>query len=753
MRALVVGGGPGGLFFGRMLRQLAPQWEVEIYERHAPKDTFGFGVVFSDETLDTLQGGDPVLLPTIVAAGRTWTRIRIWKRDCWTVSSGHGFTAVARSRLLAELARAAVEAGCTLHSRQELHDVASRMRDYDLIVGADGLNSTVRTTWEDRFQPEIRNGLTRFSWLGATTDLEAFTFIFAETAMGLLRVHAYPFSAGRSTWIVECREDTWRRLGLEGADDTTTLSRLEPLLKPWLEGGQLLSNRSIWRTFPTLTCKAWFWDRVVLLGDAAHTAHFSIGSGTRLAMEDALALARALAGCGANISAALERYQEVRQLEVAKLQRAARSSERWFWDTERWLEQRPVRFAFNLLSRAKRITYDELGRRNPELVRRVREEFAQIEGLPPEAAARPPAFQPLRVRGIELLNRIVVSPMCQYRAEDGTVNDWHLVHLGSRALGGAGLVVAEMTDVAPEGRITLGCAGLYREEHVAAWRRIVEYVHRYSQARIGIQLAHAGRKGSCAHDWSMADTPMTPEQGGWETLGPSAIPFAPGWPAPRAMDRQDMDRVREQFVAATQRAVRAGFDWLELHLAHGYLLSSFLSPLSNRRLDDYGGSLENRMRYPLEVVQSVRGAWPPSLPLSVRISATDWLPDGFTEDEAVVLARELAQLGVDVVDVSSAGNVPDSPVEYGRMYQAPFADKIRHEAGVLVMTVGGVFDLDHANTLLAAGRADLVALARAHLADPYLTFHEAVRYGLEPEWPDPYRMAAPVAPRLFGPTP
>jgi anthraniloyl-CoA monooxygenase len=731
-----------------MLRLVSPQWEVDIYERNAPEDTFGFGVVFSDETLDTLEQGDPSLVAAITSHGRTWRQIRIWKRGSWTISSGHGFTAVERSRLLRELAQAAADAGCAVHVRQELREVASKFQEYDLIVGADGVNSTVRAIWADHFQPQFEYGLTRFSWLGATTELEAFTFLFVETDAGLLRVHAYPYAPGRSTWIVECREDTWRALRLEEADDPTTLARLEPLLAPWLAGGRLLANRSIWRKFPTLSCKAWFWDRVVLLGDAAHTAHFSIGSGTRLAMEDALALARALADSPSDVGAALQRYQSERQLEVAKLQRAARTSERWFWDSERWMDQSPIRFAFNLLSRAKRITFDELERRDPELVERVREDFVKTDNLPPESASQPPAFQPLQVRGMELINRIVVSPMCQYSARDGEVNDWHLVHLGSRALGGAGLVLAEMTDVAPEGRITLGCAGLYREEHVAAWGRIVDFVHRFSQARIGIQLAHAGRKGSCAHDWSMADRPLLPLEGGWETMAPSPIPYAPGWPAPRAMDRQDMDRVRNQFVQAAERARRAGFDWLEVHLAHGYLLSSFLSPLSNRRQDDYGGSLENRMRFPLEVVAAVREVWP--LPLSVRISATDWLPDGFTVDEAVVLARELSNLGVDVIDVSSAGNVPDSPVEYGRMYQAQFADKIRHEAHVKVMAVGGIFDLDHANTLLAAGRADLVALARAHLADPYLTLHEAVRYGLEPEWPDPYRMAAPVASRLFS---
>lgn len=751
MRVLVVGGGPGGLFFGRTLRRLAPDWSVEIHERNAPEDTFGFGVVFSDETLDNLQGADPEMLRAVLAGGRTWRCIRIWKRGSWITSKGHGFSAISRSVLLSELSRAAEQVGCVLRTRSEIREPERMLGEYDLIVGADGLNSMVRSRWSEHFRPRIQEGSTRFSWLATTLELADFTFLFIETAHGLLRVHAYPYGPKRSTWIVECSEETWTRLGLAGAGDEETIALLEPILSPWLEGERLLANRSIWRKFPTLTCERWRAGRVVLLGDAAHTAHFSIGSGTRLAMEDALALARALVASGVDVDGALERYEEQRHLEVLKLQRAARTSERWFEVTERWLEQSPTRFAFNLLSRSKRITYDELETRDPELVRLVRRDFAAAEQCPTERDL-PPSFQPVRIRELELHNRIVVSPMCQYSAVEGTPGDWHLVHLGSRALGGAGLVIAEMTDVSAEGRITLGCTGLYREEHVRAWKRIVDFVHASTRARIGIQIAHAGRKGSCAHDWSMDDRPLRPEEGAWETLAPSPIPFAAGWPPPREMTRADMELVREQFVAAARRALEAGFDWLEIHLAHGYLLSSFLSPLSNRRGDDFGGSLENRMRYPLEVVAAVRDVWPSNRPLSARISATDWLPEGFTDAEAVVLSRELARRGVDVIDVSSAGNVPDSPVEYGRMYQAPFADRIRHEAGVRVMAVGGVFDLDHANTLLAAGRADLVALARAHLADPYLTLHETVRYGLETSWPDPYRLAQPLAERRFGKT-
>ncbi len=749
VRVAVIGGGPAGLYLGILLRKSFPELRVEIFERNRPDDTFGFGVVFSDETLGFLEAADPESYAAIRARFRSWREIRTWYRGEWTTSTGHGFSALARTTLLDILQRRAAELGCELNFRSEVADVA-RLLDADLVVGADGVHSMVRGLWGERFGAKVEEGACRFSWLGTTLPLGAFTFVFAETEAGLVMVHAYPFDGGRATWIVECHEDTWRRAGFEGTSEAETAATCERLLAPWLSGHPLLANRSVWRRFPTVTCERWHFGNAVLIGDAAHTAHFSIGSGTKLALEDAIALAAALRDTGiADVPRALGVYEEARRLDVLKLQRAAKTSRSWFEDARRWTGQTPVRFTFNLMTRSKRITYDELGRRDPRLAARVAADFAAAEGLAAEPGGNfpPPVFVPFRARSVELANRIVVSPMCQYSAVDGTVGDWHLVHLGSRALGGAGLLIAEMTDVAAEGRITHGCAGLYRREHVAAWRRIVDFVHGASAAKIGLQIAHAGRKGSMAHDWSMTDRPLAEHEGAWPTLAPSPIPFRPGWPAPRAMDREDMDRVRAEFVRSARWAAEAGFDWLELHLGHGYLLSSFLSPLANRRGDDYGGSLENRMRYPLEVAAAVRAGWPSHLPMSARLSATDWFPDGrgFTLDEAVVVARELSAAGVDVVDVSSAGNVADSPVEYGRMYQAPFADRIRHEAGVPVMAVGGVLDADHANTLLAAGRADLAVLGRAHLADPYLTLHEAARYGIDAPWPGQYRMGRALA--------
>jgi anthraniloyl-CoA monooxygenase len=749
VRVVVIGGGPAGLYFGILLKKAFPQARLEILERNRPEDTFGFGVVFSDETLGFLEDADPESYAAIRARFRSWREIRTWFRGEWTTSTGHGFSALARATLLDVLQRRAVELGCSLRFRAEVEDL-DRLLDADLVVACDGVNSQVRTRFADRFGARVEEGACRFSWLGTTLPLEAFTFVFAETDPGLLMVHAYPYDGGRSTWIVECHEETWRRAGFDDAGEAETVATCERLLAPWLSGHPLLANRSVWRQFPTVTCDRWHFGNVVLLGDAAHTAHFSIGSGTKLAMEDAIALAGALRDLGMrDVPRTLAAFQETRRLDVLKLQRAAATSRGWFEQARRWSGQTPVRFAFNLMTRSKRITYDELKRRDPRLAGRVDADFALACGhsSEPGIAPPPPAFVPFRARSVELTNRLVVSPMCQYSAVDGEIGDWHLVHLGSRAAGGAGLVIAEMTDVSAEGRITRDCAGLYRREHVAAWRRVVEFVHGRTAAKIGCQIAHAGRKGSVAHDWSMTDRPLAVHEGCWTTLAPSAIPFRPGWPAPRAMERADMERVRDEFARSALWAAEAGFDWLELHLGHGYLLSSFLSPLANRRADDFGGSLENRMRFPLEVTAAVRASWPTQLPMSVRISASDWFADGrgFTLDDAVALSLELKALGVDVVGVSSAGNVPDSPVEYGRMYQAPFADRIRHEAGVAVMAVGGILDADHVNTLLGAGRADLAALARAHLADPYLGLHEAARYGVDAPWPGQYQMGRGLA--------
>jgi anthraniloyl-CoA monooxygenase len=760
MRIEVIGGGPGGLYFAILAKQANPHARITVHERNRPDDTYGWGVVFSDETLSTFGAADAPSFERITESFVRWEDIETWHRGTCTVSTGHGFSALARKRLLEILHDRARELGVGLVFEDEVDDL-SRLAGADLIVAADGVGSAVRRAHLETFRPRIDWRKCRFSWLGTTRPLDAFTFVFEPTEHGLFQVHAYPFGDGLATWIVECREEVWRRAGLEGASEEETVAFCERLFAPYLDGHRLLSNRSIWRRFPTVQCETWHADDaspapIVLLGDAAHTAHFSIGSGTKIAMEDAIALAAALerygGSGGAGVRAALAAYEEDRWIEVAKLQKSAQTSLEWFESSGRYVDQEPLQLTFNLMTRSKRITYDNLAERDPELVARVDAWFREAEGppLPPGETAPPPMFTPMRLRGMELRNRIVVSPMCQYTAEDGMPGDWHLVHLGTRAIGGAGLVITEMTDVSPDARITHGCAGLYCPEHVLGWRRIVDFVHQHSYAKIALQLAHAGRKGSVHHPWQGDDLPLRPDEGAWPTCGPSAIPFREGWPAPREMDRADMDRVTADFVRATRWAEEIGFDMIELHMAHGYLLSSFISSLSNRRRDEYGGSLANRMRYPLEVFRAMREVWPQRKPISVRVSASDWMPDGsgMTAEETVAVARLLKEAGCDVIDVSSGGNVPESNPLYGRMYQVPFAEQVRHEAGIPVMAVGAIQGADHANTVLAAGRADLVAMARPHLHDPYLTLHAAERYGVwRQDWPGQYDPARPREPR------
>jgi anthraniloyl-CoA monooxygenase len=778
------GGGPAGLYFSILMRKAFPEVDITVHERNRPDDTFGWGVVFSDETLSRFEQADPQSFARITEQFAYWDDIETRYADTCVRSTGHGFCGLSRKRLLQIFHDRCRELGVALRFQSTLERIEDA-GPVDLVLVADGVNSGLRTQLEEHFRLSLSWGTTRFCWLGCDKHLEAFTFIFKESEHGLFQVHAYPFERNLSTFIVECHEDTWRRAGLDQADEQQTVRYCEELFAEHLEGARLLTNRSIWRSFPTVRNERWHHGNVVLIGDAAHTAHFSIGSGTKLAMEDAIALADAFRELGLdNVPAVLGAYQEARYLDCIKLQRAARTSRQWFENSARYVGQHPLQFTFNLLTRSKRITWENLRLRDPELVDQVDAWFAREQAHhappadaplhpsygtpeaqrpdeapsgapsgeahgdePPPLKAPPPMFAPLRLRSMQLANRVVVSPMCQYSATDGVVGDWHVVHLGSRAVGGAGLVITEMTDVSSEGRITPGCAGLWNDEQERAWRRVVDFVHAHSAARIGIQLAHAGRKASCDLPW-LGGEPLTDERA-WPSIGPSALPFDLGWPRPREMDRDDLDRVREAFVEATRRAERAGFDLIELHMAHGYLLSSFLSPLSNARQDEYGGSLENRMRYPLEVFEAVRAAWPQDKPLAVRISATDWLDEqgGLTDAEAVRVAAALEERGLDLIDVSTAGNVPESRPDYGRMYQVPFAERIRHETGLRVMAVGAILGPDHVNTILAAGRADLCALARPHLADPQLTLRASIAYE-QADWPWPKQyLAARPRPR------
>ena len=746
MRIECIGGGPGGLYAALLAKKRLPGATVRVTERNRADDTFGWGVVFSDETLGAFEEADPESYAAIREAFAYWTDIDTWHEGRWIRSTGHGFCGMSRRLLLQILQRRCEEVGVELAFEAEIDP--EDLPEADLVIAADGINSAIRGRFADHFQPSLDWRRAKFTWLGTTKPLDAFTFVFKKTEHGVFSVHAYPFQRGEeqlSTWIVECHEDTWRSAGLEDCTEEETAARMQELFAEFLDGHPLLTNRSMWRTFPTVRCERWHHGNVVLLGDAVHTAHFSIGSGTKLAMESAIALVDALEEHGSEgVPAALAAYEDARRIDVLKIQKAAQTSLEWFEDVDRHARLAPEPFVFSLMTRSKRITWENLALRDPALVDATREDFWQRRALPVPASGRAPEplFAPLELRGRTLPNRIVVSPMCQYSAVDGTPNDWHVVHLGGLAVGGAGLVFTEATAVRADGRITPGCTGLYTDEHTAAWRRITDFAHANGAGLMGIQIGHAGRKASCSSPWE-GDAPLT--EGAWPTLGPTDTPFRPHWPAPRAMDRADMDAMLEDFVATTRRAVEAGFDVLELHMAHGYLLSSFLSPASNDRTDAYGGPREGRQRFPLEVFEACRAVWPEDRPLFVRVSATDWLGDeGQTIEDTVAFAHALKERGCDALDLSSAGNVPTSRPEYGRMYQTPFAERVRSETGLVTMAVGAIQGPDHANTILAAERADLIAMARPHLLDPHLAMQAAVRYGhTDLAWPPQYLAVKP----------
>jgi anthraniloyl-CoA monooxygenase len=761
MRIACIGGGPAGLYLAIQMKLADPAHEIVVYERNRVDDPFGFGVVFSDATGDNLAAADPATYREMSARFHHWDDIHIHYRGERLTSTGHGFSGLSRAALLGILARRATALGTDVRFGSEVTDPAEIAGAADLVVAADGLNSGVRSRYEADLGTTLDVRPNRFVWLGTTRPFPAFTFYFLEDTHGLWRVHAYQYEGGQSTFIVEATEATWRSTGLAPEDEAATIAFCERLFAAELEGHRLLANRSHWRRFVTVRNERWSRPvavpgrrvPLVLLGDAAHTAHFSIGSGTKLAMEDAIALAAALARHG-DAGEAVAAYEAERRPVVESTQRAAQVSMQWFEETERYMDMEPIQFGFNLLTRSLRVTHENLRLRDPEYVRRVDEWFGVRAGA--AAGARrehapegpvPPLFTPFRVRGLLLENRVVVSPMSQYCAEDGTPDDWHLVHLGSRAVGGAGLVMAEMTNVSAEARISPGCTGLYRPEHVAAWRRIVDFVHDRSYARIGVQLGHAGRKAATRRMWEGDCEPL--EGGGWPTISASPLPYFPHSPVPREMTEADMAATLADYVRAAAMAEAAGFDWLELHCAHGYLLASFISPLTNVRTDRYGGSLENRMRYPLQVFDAVRAAWPEPKPMSVRISAVDWKPGGVDSAEAVAIARLFREHGCDILDVSAGQTVADQRPVYGRQFQTPFSDRIRHEAAVPTMAVGNISSFTDANTILAAGRADLVLLARAHLWDPYWTRHAAFEMGYPLAWPPQYASLARYTPRFI----
>ncbi|MFJ6529417.1 bifunctional salicylyl-CoA 5-hydroxylase/oxidoreductase [Streptomyces longwoodensis] len=733
MRVAVIGGGPGGLYAAALLKRLGPAREVTVWERNAPDDTFGFGVVLSDETLGGIEHADPVVHDALRRHFVRWDDIDIVHRGRRHTSGGHGFAALGRQRLLDVLHGRCHDLGVDLRFRSTAPHPDRLAATHDLVVAADGINSTTRQARAEAFRPRVTAHRCRYIWLATDFAFDAFRFEIAETEHGVMQLHAYPYAPDASTVIVEMREEVWRAAGFDELGEEESADRCAKVFAEALRGRPLRSNRSAWTTFRTVTTEHWSHGNVVLLGDAAHTAHFSIGSGTKLAVEDALALAACLRE-HPDRDTALAAYEQERKPVVASTQRAARASLEWFENLALYLDQPPRRFAFNLLTRSRRVTHDNLRLRDARFVETVEREF----GCPP---GTPPMFTPFRLRGLTLRNRVVVSPMDMYSAADGLPGDFHLVHLGARALGGAGLVMTEMVCVSEEGRITPGCTGLYTGRQAEAWRRVTEFVHtRAPGTAIGVQLGHSGRKGSTRLMWEGIDEPLP--DGNWPLVAASALPYRPGSQTPRELSRAQLTDLREQFTAAGRRAARAGFDLLELHCAHGYLLSGFLSPLTNRRTDAYGGSLDRRLRFPLEVFDAVRAVWPGERPMTVRISATDWAEGGTSADDAVEIARAFAAHGADAVDVSTGQVVAEERPEFGRSYQTPYADRIRHEAGVPVIAVGAISSWDDVNSLILAGRTDLCALARPHLYDPHWTLHAAAEQGYSGPgavWPEPYR--------------
>ena len=727
MRIAVIGGGPAGLYFAILMKRDRPDARITVVERNAADDTFGFGVVFSDQTLDAFEAADRASYEAIRDSFAYWDDIEIHVRGTVRRIGGNGFCGCSRRTLLMLLQDRARALGVEMEFRREASP--EDFPDADLIVAADGINSPIRERWRDHFAPELDLRPNRFAWMGSTRPFDAFTFFFRERPEGIFIAHCYQYEKGASTWVLETDPGTFARAGLDRMDEAESARFLEDVFAEELQGHRLVTNRSHWRRFPTIKCARWTRGNIVLLGDAKASAHFSIGSGTKLAMEDAIALHRAFMA-GGDVATCLSRFETGRREDVEKTQHAADVSLVWFEHVKRFWPMHPTRFCFGVMTRSKAITWDNLFLRAPEFVAETQRVFAEEEaakGLPADPK-KPPMFQPFRLRGMEVANRVVVSPMCMYSAQDGLPTEFHLVHYGARAMGGAGLVFTEMVCPSADARITPGCAGLWNDEQQAAWTRIVDFVHAHGGAKIALQLGHAGRMGATRLMWDGMDQPLP--DGGWPTISASAIPYFRHSPVPRAMTRADMDRVREDFVAAARRGIACGFDMLELHCAHGYLLASFLSPLTNTRSDEYGGSIDNRLRYPLEVFRALREAWPAEKPISVRISATDWHDEGLTDDDTLAIARAFAAAGCDLVDVSTGQTVADQEPVYGRMFQLPWSDMIRNETGVATMCVGSITTPDQVNTILAAGRADLVALARPHLTDAAFTLRAAAQYGV-----------------------
>jgi len=743
MKIACVGGGPAGLYFAISMKLRSSEHAITVYERNRPDDTFGWGVVFSDSVLADLEKNDPPSAAMVTDGFIHWDDIDVFYRDEVITSGGHGFCGIGRQHLLNILYQRAAELGVKLVFETEVEPELEQFAEYDLVIASDGINSRFRETYKEHLDVDIDVRPNKFLWLGTNKLFDAFTFIFKETPAGWIWVHAYCFDKNTSTFIVECEGSTWEKLGLGEMSQQECSAYLEELFCDYLDGNTLMSNSkhirgSAWISFPRVLCGQWRYKNLVLIGDAAHTAHFSIGSGTRLGFEDAIHLANAL-NSNTDMNQALEDYREVRTIEVLRLQSAARNSMGWFENLPRYTHLEPMQFNYALLTRSQRVSHENLRLRDPVWLESMEQWFLERSTGEKQANGETvaPMFTPFKLREMVLKNRVVVSPMAMYSAVDGTPNDFHLVHYGARAQGGVGLIITEMIGVSADGRITPSCAGLYSDEHIRPWKRVIDFVHGNDGAKICAQLGHSGPKGATRILSEGADKPLN--EGGWEVMGPSPIAWTSENQVPRQMTRQDMDLVRDEFVSAAKRAEACGFDMVEMHFAHGYLMSSFLSPLTNQREDEYGGSLENRLRFPLEVFNAVREVWPQTKPMAVRISATDWVEGGLDGEDAVQIARAFAEAGADIMDISAGGTSTRARPVYGRMFQTPLSDQIRQEAGIATMAVGNIYETDHLNSIIAAGRADLCCLARPHLADPYWTLHAAAQLGFKgQQWPVQY---------------
>ena len=743
MKIACIGGGPGGLYFAISIKLQNPNTEVVVIERNRPADTFGWGVVLSDETLNNLENNDPISAKKIRSNFAYWDDIALHHKGMKLKSTGHGFCGVGRKTLLTILQERAIELEVKLQFEVEVGSASEYMKQYDIVVASDGLNSKTRNEFSEFFKPDTDLRACQFVWLGTNQKFDdAFTFIFEETKHGWIWAHAYQFDSNTATFIVECNQDTFDAFGFNNLTQSESINICQDIFKDYLDGNALMTNAkhirgSAWIKFPRVLCEKWSHKNIVLLGDASATAHFSIGSGTKLALESAISLATNLV-IEKNYKLAFEKYEDARKLEVLRLQSAARNSVEWFEDVERYLNLDPIQLKYSLLTRSQRISHENLRERDPQWLNQAEKWFQSKAGVNSNEKVRAPMFAPFKLRGLELKNRIVVSPMAQYKAVNGCPTDWHFVHYAERAKGGAGLIYVEMTCVSPEGRITPGCTGLYSEKHELAWKKIIDFIHLETEAKISCQIGHSGRKGSTQLGWEEMDAPLKADN--WSIISASSIPWSDNNAVPEEMTEQKMEEVLKQFVSSTEMANRAGFDMIELHAAHGYLISSFISPKSNVRTDKYGGSLDNRMRYPIEVAKAMRESWPKEKPMSVRISANDWVgKQGVTPEESVTIAKMFKNIGIDIIDVSAGQTSDEAKPVYGRMFQTPFSDRIRNEAGINTMAVGNIYEADHVNSILMAGRADFVCLARPHLSNPYWTLHAGTSIGDRSEkWLKPY---------------